>query len=64
MSQKHLFFFFLENLESFTWQLPVEEKGEPFFIVFLNVQPTVLQLEFWPISEDYTSVLFNCPEVL
>lgn len=25
------FFFLLENLESFTWQLPVEEKGEPFF---------------------------------
>lgn len=64
MRQRHLFLKKIENLEGFTWQLHVEEKSKPFLIVFLNVQPTVLQLESWPISEDYTSVLSNCPEIL
>lgn len=63
MNQRHLFFF-LENLEGFTWQLQVEEKGEPFPHVYFNVQPTIIQLESWPISEDSTFILSYCPEFL
>lgn len=63
MSQRHLFFFlriWKISLGNFRWS----RKVSLFLIVFLNVQPTVLQLEYWPISEGYTSVLSNCPDKL